>query len=453
MKRKLSMALVLFLIFGVIAACGNASKEDNATNSNANGSQNDTPVADHSPEPAAKPYAGQKLSVYLGNVIFGEAIQKLLPEFKEETGIEVEVQSFAEAQLLQKVSIQFASNSATPDVYMFRPGNDGKQFHNNGWVEPLDAYVKKDPSFDLSDFPDATLSPNTLNGELIGIPGMVTTQVVYYRKDLLQNAGLPVPATIEELIAAAKQLHDPDKGIYGFVARGDKAELVSQVSSFIYSEGGDFIVDGKAALNTPEALKAFTTYGTLLREYGPPGVANMKWPQAAGLFAQGKVAFFVDSSALFVNFNTKDKSPFADQIGYAAFPAGTAGAKPFYVAPWSIGMNSKSAHKDAAWEFIRWATSKETVLKEQQMGNAGARQSVWADPKGAEAFPPELAAAILAGGKGGVDHNLPNVTDVGPARDAIGSIVTKIMLGEDGKAEADKQNEVFQQIIDKEQGK
>ena len=78
--------------------------------------------------------------------------------------------------------------------------------------------------------------------------------------------------------------------------------LVTQFSSFLYSMGGDwFDADRKATINTPEALAAIDLYGTLLREYGPPGVLNMSWPQAVAIFAQGNAAMYTDASSIYAN--------------------------------------------------------------------------------------------------------------------------------------------------------
>ncbi len=132
----------------------------------------------------------------------------------------------------------------------------------------------------LTIFSKSAVGTTTVDGKLAGIPIITEQEILYYRKDLLQKAGIAVPKTLDELTDAVKKLHDPKNEIYGFVARGQRSPLVTQVSSFLYSEGADFTQGDKAAINTPEAIKAFTTYGSLLKDYGPPGVLNMSWPQA-----------------------------------------------------------------------------------------------------------------------------------------------------------------------------
>jgi multiple sugar transport system substrate-binding protein len=51
-------------------------------------------------------------------------------------------------------------------------------------------------------------------------------------------------------------------------------------AGYLYNLGGEFLANGRAAFNSPEAIGAFAFCGTMLGEYGPPGVTNMSWPQA-----------------------------------------------------------------------------------------------------------------------------------------------------------------------------
>jgi multiple sugar transport system substrate-binding protein len=406
------------------------------------------------PNAGAKPFEGKTISLVTANHPWADAIKPLLPEFEKATGMKVNVESFFEDQLTQKLTVQFTSGSATPDVFMYRPLQEGKLFFKNGWVEPLNDYSQKDATYDFNDFSKSAIGSTTVDGKLAGIPIITEQEILYYRKDLLQKAGIAVPKTLDELVAAVKKLHDPKNEIYGFVARGQRSPLVTQVSSFLYSEGADFTKGDKASINTPEAVKAFTTYGTLLKDYGPPGVLNMSWPQAIGIFAQGKVAFYTDADSIYNNATDPAKSKIADQVGFAVFPGGQAGSKPYNITSWALAMNSKSGNKDAAWEFIKWATSKDIVLKTQQKGNPGARTSVWDKPEGTTGFPADLVPVIKESVKNGVDHDRPTVISVGEARDAVGEIVQKIMTGETNvQAAADKANQALQAVIDKDKSR
>jgi multiple sugar transport system substrate-binding protein len=438
LKKWLPGGIAMVMGMSLLAGCGSSTP---------------APATDANKSAAAKPFEGKKLTVVTANHPWGEAIKPLIPEFEAQTGMKVEVQSFFEDQLTQKLTVQFTSNSATPDVFMYRPLQEGKLFYKNGWVQALDEYANKDANYDFGDFTKSSIGSTTVDGKLAGIPIITEQEILYYRKDLLQKANIAVPKTMDELVAAVKKLHDPKAEMYGFVARGQRSPLVTQVSSFLYSEGGDFTKGDKATLNSPEAVKAFTTYSSLLKDYAPPGVLNMSWPQALGIFAQGKVAFITDANSLYKNVTDPEKSTVADKVGYALFPGGTAGSKPYNITSWGLAMNAQTGNKDASWEFIKWASSKDVVLKTQKLGNPGARTSVWDKPEGVSGFPAEMVQVIKDSAKGGIDHDRPVLIGVGEARDVVGSIVLQGMTGGDVKSAADKANQELQAIMDKEKGK
>jgi multiple sugar transport system substrate-binding protein len=434
-KSVMATATSALLAGSVLAGCGTANNTTNATG---------TP---------GKPFAGQTLTIVLANHPWQAAIQKMLPDFESQTGMKVKVQSYFETQLSQKLSVQFTAGSTTPDVFMYRPLQEGKQFFNNGWIQPLNDYVSKDAAWNWDDFSTSSRGTATVNQQVTGVPIVTEEEVLYYRKDLFQQAGLQPPKTIDDMVADAKKLNNPSKGIYGFIARGQRSAAVTQESSYLYSYGGDWDKDGKAAVNSPEALQAFTTYGNLLKNYAPPGVLNMSWPEAAALFAQGKVAMWTDASSIYQNVTDPTKSTVANNVGYAVFPAGPAGSKPYAVTSWGLAMNKSSKEKDAAWEFIKWATSAKVVAATQAQGNPGARQSVWNSADGGKGFPAELADVIKQSSTIGVDHDRPLVVNVGNARDIVGNIVESIIEGKDAKAAADAAQKDYQALLDKEGSK
>lgn len=428
--RGVAIVLSLAMTLGLVAGCGTKA----------------------TPQPAAsdKPYAGTQLRVVFANHPWADAIKAQLPEFEQKTGIKVNLENFFEDQLTTKLTVELTSGTTTIDAMMFRPLQEGKLFAKNGWLNDLTAASQKDKTWDISDFNKGAIGTVTMDKKLYGVPLVTEREILYYRKDILAQNNIAVPKTLDELLAAAKKVNDPSKKLYGFVARGKLSPSVTQFSSFLYSMGGDFAKDGKATLNTPEAIKAYQTYGDLQRLYGPPGTLNMAWPEAFAVFQQGQAAFLTDADSLYTNLTDPKKSTVSDKVGFAPFPAGTAGSKPYNITSWALAQNANSKNKDATWEFLKWATSKEQVLKMQQAGNPGARESVWNNPEGLKNFPAEYAATVKESMKTSVDHDRPQVINIGPARDAVGGPVQAAIQGKDVKAAADIANAAFQAILDKE---
>ena len=178
-------------------------------------------------------------------------------------------------------------------------------------------------------------------------------------------------------------------------------------------------------------MQAYKYYGDLLRKYGAPGVLNMNWPQAIAIFGQGKAAMYTDADSLYPNLLDKTKSVVTDKVGYAMFPAGPAGSHPYNVTSWALGVAKTSKNQDAAFEFVKWATSKDIVAQLQKGGLPGARDSVWNSPDGTAGFPPELAKVIQESAAAGTDHDRPQVVHVSQARDIVGVPIVDSIQGKD----------------------
>ena len=176
----------------------------------------------------------------------------------------------------------------------------------------------------------------------------------------------------------------------------------------------------------------------------------MSWQQAMAIFTQGKAAFYTEADSLYKNATDPATSKVSDTVGFAPFPAGPAGSKPYNVPSWALGINDASKNQDNAWKFIAWATSKEQTLKNQEQGVPAARTSVWADPKGTATYPKDLAAAIAVSTKTGVGHDRPQVVKVAEAREVVGQPIVDAITGSDPAAAADTAQQGFQKILDDE---
>jgi multiple sugar transport system substrate-binding protein len=393
------------------------------------------------------------LRVTLANHVWTENIKKALPEFEKESGLKVEVTQLGEDQLSDQYNVKLNAGSSDIDVMMYRPLQEGKLFAKNGYLADITDRVKSNSDWDWSDFQAGPVKSTTYKDKVVGVPLITEQEVLYYRKDLLQKAGIAEPPkTLDELKADAQKVAAANPGIAGFVARTGKSAAVTQFSSFLYSFGGNFLDDsGKATINTPEAKQAYAFYGGLIKDFGPKNVStDMSWPEAMAIFTQGKAAFYTEADSLYKNATDPAKSKVSDTVGFAPFPAGPAGSKPYNVPSWALGINDASKNKANAWKFIEWATSKDQVLANQKSGVPGARKSVWSDPEGTATYPKDLAAAIAVSTENGVGHDRPLVVKVPEAREIVGQPIVDAITGKDSGASADAAQEAFQKLLDDE---
>ncbi len=391
--------------------------------------------------------------VTLANHVWTENIKKALPEFEKSSGLKVEITQLGEDQLSDQYNVKLNAGTSDLDVMMYRPLQEGKLFAKNKYLADLTDDVKSAKDWNWSDFQAGPVGSTTYKDKVVGVPLITEQEVLYYRKDLLKKAGIAAPpATLDELKADAAKIAAQNPGIAGFVARTGKSAAVTQFSSFLYSMGGEFIDDsGKAAVNTDAAKQAYALYGSLIKDYGPKNVStDMSWPEAMAIFTQGKAAFYTEADSLYANATDPAKSKVSDTVGFAPFPAGPAGSKPYNVPSWALGINDASKNKANAWKFIQWATSQEQVLANQKAGVPGARQSVWENPEGTATYPKDLADAIAVSTKNGVGHDRPLVIKVPEAREIVGQPIVDAITGKDVAASVDTAQKAFQALLDDE---
>ncbi|RII17670.1 putative ABC transporter-binding protein precursor [Streptomyces sp. YIM 130001] len=373
--------------------------------------------------------ADTPLRIMAINHVWSQAIRSRLEEFEERIGRRVSMTLLTADQLASSYNVKLNASGTDVDVMMVRALQEQLLFAHNGWLADLSDRVKGDRRFDWADFQKAPRDASVTDGRVLSVPVVTERPVLYYRKDLVADLGGP-PRTLDALRDAAEELHGRHKGLYGFVGRGQRSGAVSQWSSFLYSYGGDFVVNGRSGIGSPEALAAYQYYGGLLERTGPPGATNMSLEQAMPVFAQGKAAFYVDADAVYSSFLDPKVSTVQKKIGFAPFPAGPAGAKPHNIPSWSLGINTFSRLRDDAWEFIRWAAGPRMSTTLQSAGIPGARTSVWADPETLKSFPQDLARAMRINAERGLGHDRPQVLQVGRARDIVGRPLVAGILGE-----------------------
>lgn len=406
-------------------------------------------------------YKGTTIRIVANKNPAGLAVEALVPEFEQLTGIKVTYETFTEDQYRQKLLLELAAGIGSVDVFQTATAQEGAKFWRSGWYEPLDAYLKNprltDPAFDLADISIPALKGNTYDGKIVALPTTQQTTMLFYRKDLFEKAHLSVPQTFQDLEDAAKALHNTQEGgqkVVGIVLRGKGAAATSQWAPFLLGMGGNWLTkDGKPGINSPEAVRAFDLYGRLLRLYGPPGAVNYHWPDAVALFSQGRAAMYTDVSNRIFFFEDATKSQVVGKVGYALFPTGPGGRRPV-MEVWSMAVASKSKKKEAAYLFVQWAASKDTVLKMHIKGAPSARASAWKDARFLSAQK-HMDWTDTSLGSLRIASTLwnPPVVAVSEVRDAVGAVIVSSILGEDVQAAADKAAAEMAKIMRKTEGK
>lgn len=402
--------------------------------------------------PLIKKYAGETIRILMYEQVPSYSTIDRLPEFEDATGIKVEYELLAEAEMVKKETLDFSSHTGTYDVtnvhFWYIP-----QFAKVGYLEPLDKYVQdmSVPEWNsMADFVPSYLDSQKYEGALYGLPFQGIVQILYYRKDLIDQYcnGKP-PATMDELMACAKAITENGNGeVFGYTDRGsaDPATFMSP-AGWIYAWGVNFLDETyHPQLNTPEAIAAMTNYVTLLHDYGPKGQAGMGWAEAEQAILNGVAAMHADTHDLGPDMVNPERSQFSDQIGFAAPPKGERYSQDFFASGLSINADSK--HKEAAWLFVQWATAASTQKEQLAERSDFTVNSILESDEYKSNVPG--GDVILEAAKVADPAYFPAIPEFGALSDVFSAAVSRMVA--DGpssvEAEMEKANTEVEKILD-----
>lgn len=415
-KRNICLVLATSMLAGLLAGCSGGS-------SGLPGEETKTEAGAADPD---KPYAGTTIRVLSMTGQISDSIEAYLSKFEEETGIKVNLELYGESQLREKCTTEFLAGQSTIDAIILSPLQDMAAYSNNGWIEPLDAYLE-DPEFDWEDFSSAPMDQIKIQstGEIGALPLYSSVQLLFYRKDVFEEKGLSVPKNYEELLEVCQAINNPEENFYAIACRGEKIALTSQFSPFLYGFGGSYFKDGKCAFNTPENLEAAQFYGNLLGNYAPEGILTAGYSQMTQLFNAGQVGMCIDAVALYQTLIDPNESAYYDKVGVAPIPEGPAGSHSYKQVVWGASIYSGSKNKEAAWEFLKFAAGKDIAADITPKGMPTFRASVWEDERVTSAMPEDYIAAYNEeiSADTANQYGLPRMTAVSEARDAMGEAI------------------------------
>ena len=320
-------------------------------------------------------------------------LEDYVDEFEALSGVPFQIDYLNEGDRRAKSQAD-ASTIGKYNVYYVDEANLAL-FASSGWIAPLmDHYPAE---YDYADFDPGRIATATYDGTVYFAPILGGGDLMVYRKDLLEAAGIEVPTTLEELKTAVAALHDPDNGIYGIGLRGRRGsgDNVWRWMPYFKGMGGEWFVDGVPAMNSEAAINATETYLELF-EYSAPGTQTGSWDESTGAFRAGQIAILIESAPLGGIALDRSQSQVADLIGFARPPSPLTGGG--FGHGFAIGTkaNADDAALDCAGLWTAWATSKENEARRLEAGQSSElnRISIFGSDAFAATFGTELPAAL-----------------------------------------------------------
>jgi multiple sugar transport system substrate-binding protein len=365
-----------------------------------------------------KPYSGVELKML---AIGDTSVTRLAPivgEFEELTGAKVQIDMFPYPGLIDKIVIEASANQPSYQLMWVDSPWVGV-LGESGALMDLTEWAKRDAEeIHLDDIVPIQLQENTWQGRLLAFPASGMIWHINYRKDLFENAeeqaafkekygyDLAPAKDWEQFIDIAefftRKAGDTlagktlEKDFYG------NAQAYSRVAGAITHDffpimrsfGGDYwdsetglcAIDGDAGLAAAEVMKR-------LVPFNPPDYLGLMWDIRTGYMERGEVAQSGYWSVRTVRLTNPEEAvlPTIGEAGYAPSPTSDGGPMETMTGALSFGINSKASdtEKAAAWEFIKWGTSRDMMRRfaEEGSGVSQFHKSILSDPALQEKYP------------------------------------------------------------------
>jgi multiple sugar transport system substrate-binding protein len=310
----------------------------------------------------------------------GEVVTELLPEFERtHPGTKVVVQQLPWTAAHEKLLTAFAGD-ATPDVAQL--GNTWvPEMSALGALEPLAPRIAASNVIAQSDYFPGIWDTNVINGTPYGVPWYVDTRLLFYRKDLLAQAGFNAPPkTWDEwrrmLIAVKTQVGAQRYAVLLPVNEFEPLLVLGlqQTAPLLREDGrwGNFrSVDFRNALGF---------YREMFDQSWAPAMTNNQIANLYTEFGRGYFSFYVSGPWNIGEF--KRRLPPEQQNSWMTAPmpgpdgpgASTAGGS-------SLVLFKASRHKQQAWDLVEYLSSAAVQERFHALtGNLPPRRSVWQVP-------------------------------------------------------------------------
>lgn len=287
---------------------------------------------------------------------------------KDHPTIKVNFVTLPENDLRSKVTQDVATNAGKFDIATIGSYETPIWAHN-GWLQNLSPYLDKMSASDKSNYNyDDLLKPvmSTLSYQQhpYALPFYGESSMLMYNKQIFAQHHLTMPLhpTWDQVTQLAKELNDPAHGTTGILLRGQSGwgMNMAPLNTMINTFGGSwFDLNWQPQLSTPPVQKAVTLYATLLQKYGEPGASTSGWQECVNLMTQGKGAMFYDATSFGGVLETPATSKIAGNVGYVYAPTAVTTNGSHWLWAWSLGIVNSSHNKDAAFQFLTWATSSQ----------------------------------------------------------------------------------------------
>ncbi len=309
-----------------------------------------------------------------------EVVVELLREFeREHPGIRVELQQIPWTAAHEKLLTAFAADGL-PDVCQL--GNTWiAEFATLDALEPVQARVDASPVIDEADYFPGIWATNVVDGVLRGVPWYVDTRLLYYRKDLLAEAGVEAPPRTwtewEQAMAAIVRTGPPGRHAVLLPLNEFEPQL-----SLALQTGDPLLRDdgGRGNFSGPGFRQALAFYAGIFERGWAPAVSETQISNVWDEFFRGSYAFYLSGPWNIREFRRRQPPGLADAWGTMPLP-GPQGPGGGIAGGTSLVLFRASQNKDAAWQLVEFLSRPAIQQRFHAIiGDLPPRRTTWTHP-------------------------------------------------------------------------
>ncbi|MBD1380550.1 sugar ABC transporter substrate-binding protein [Metabacillus arenae] len=345
--KKLGVLFFTIVLVFSLAACSNS---DEASNAAVDKEESATLTV------WIHPYVSEDLKAEQAKVF-----DQMAESFKKEyPNVKINYEEIPWANREQKILTALGANQG-PDIFYIIPDMMA-QFADKGVLTPITDLLGED--WGKEDFSTSSLEGSSYKGELYGLPILQESATYIYNKDILAEVGGDpnnLPKTWDEFNALAEKAAE-----LGYYARNFEGANTPNgtINPIIWQAGGEVInKEGKAAINEPEAVKAFEQVNDWYKKGWIPKDSISALDEHFNLFIEGKMLAVWGSGATVNSLNERNFENYVIGTPIKEQESTTFATTGLFTIP------ENSEHKKIAAEFIKTMTNTENSIAFNEVTN------------------------------------------------------------------------------------
>jgi len=343
------------------------------------------------------PSNSKQLTLAVNSGVEGDALKQAAKDYEAQTGVHISIVELPYANLFEKELLDLTSRAGAYDLIMLDDPWFPKFASQQLLTELTPLLQTKGQQGPDEDFVATSIALGRepyQTGALFALPYVGNSQLLFYRKDLFAKHNLKQPQTWDEALAAAKLIHEqestgaPGGGkVYGYVMRAAQGNAaVADFMPIFWAFGGEmFDAAGKPAVNSAEGIAALK-FMLELGKYSPPGYASFNADEVGAHLLQGTAAMSINWPAWISAFDDAARSKVIGKMEFTTLP-GARNPGRAEIGNWLIAIPRDARNKEAALDFLLWATGAAPMKQSALRGNPPTRKSLFNDPELVAKFP------------------------------------------------------------------